>query len=93
MWQVHVLSNWTAHAFGEMNLQVQQVLKVALQNCFALDMVLVKEQCVCGVLNNRAGECHVTIHNARTRVEEACSPEDVRNHVQSRRPVPVSVTR
>lgn len=60
---------------------------MALQNCLALDKLLVKEQCVCGVLNNRAGECCVT------GMEEACPPEDVRNHIQTRRPVPVSVTR
>ena len=70
-WQVHILSNWTARAFGELNLQVQQVLKMALQNRLALDMLLVKEQGVCGVLNHTAGECCVTIHNATTTIEEA----------------------
>lgn len=31
-WQVHVLSNWTRHAFGEINLQVQRMSKMTLQN-------------------------------------------------------------
>ncbi|XP_076193727.1 uncharacterized protein LOC143160061 [Aptenodytes patagonicus] len=71
-WQMHVLSNWTSHTFGELNLQVPQVSKMALQNRLALDMLLVKEQGVCGVLNHTAGECCVTIHNATTTIEEAC---------------------
>ena len=70
-WQAHILRNWTEHAFGELNLQVPQVSKMALQNRLALDMLLVKEQGVCGVLNRTAGECCVTIHNATTAIEEA----------------------
>ena len=70
-WQVHVLSNWSRYAFGETNLQVQQVSKMALQNRLALDMLLLKEQGVCGMLNLTDGECCLTIHNATTTIEEA----------------------
>lgn len=42
-WQVHVLSNWTNHVFGEMNLQIQQVSKMTLQNRLALAILLLKE--------------------------------------------------
>ncbi|KAM9586796.1 uncharacterized protein ACIBXB_006499 isoform 1-T1 [Morphnus guianensis] len=30
MWQMHVLSNWTHYAFGELNTQFQQVSKMIL---------------------------------------------------------------
>ncbi|XP_052636977.1 uncharacterized protein LOC128139080 [Harpia harpyja] len=69
-WQVHVLSNWTRYAFGELNLQVQ-VSKTALQNRLALDMLLLKEQGVCGMLNFTESECCITIHDATTSTEEA----------------------
>lgn len=70
-WQVHVLSNWTRYTFGELNLQVQQVSKMTLQNRLALDMLLLKEQGVCGILNLSDAECCITIHNATTSIEEA----------------------
>ena len=70
-WQVHVLSNWTSYAFREMNLQIQQVSKMTLQNRLALDMLLLKEQGACGMLNLTDGECCLTIHNATTTIEEA----------------------
>ncbi|KAK4811132.1 hypothetical protein QYF61_019763, partial [Mycteria americana] len=70
-WQVHVLSNWTNYAFGEMNVHIQQVSKMTLQNRLALDMLLLKEQGVCGMLNLTDGECCLTIHNAITTLEEA----------------------
>lgn len=70
-WQVHVLSNWTRYAFGEMNVQVQHVSKMTLQNRLALDMLLLKEHGVCGMLNLTKGECCITIYNASTTIEEA----------------------
>ncbi|XP_050192466.1 uncharacterized protein LOC126651033 [Myiozetetes cayanensis] len=69
--QIHVLSNWTERAYGKLNLQAQQVPKMALQNRLALDMVLLKEHGVCGMLNLTDGECCVTVHNAATTMEEA----------------------
>lgn len=68
-WQVHVLSNWTRNAFGEMNLQVQQVSKMTLQNQLALDMLLLKAHGVRGMLNLTEGECCIAIHNASTSIE------------------------
>ncbi|KAK4828043.1 hypothetical protein QYF61_023081, partial [Mycteria americana] len=70
-WQVHLLSNWTRYTLGELNLQVQQVLKMTLQNHLALDIILLKEQGVCGMLNLSDGECCITIHNTSTTIEEA----------------------
>uniref|UniRef100_A0A669R3W4 Uncharacterized protein n=1 Tax=Phasianus colchicus TaxID=9054 RepID=A0A669R3W4_PHACC len=70
-WQSHVLRNWTEHASGELNLQVQQVSKVTLQNQLALDMLLSKQHEVCGMLNLTDRECCITIHNATTTIAEA----------------------
>ncbi|KAK4806678.1 hypothetical protein QYF61_027679 [Mycteria americana] len=44
---------------------------MTLQNCLALDIILLKEQGVCGMLNLSDGECCITIHNASTTIEEA----------------------
>lgn len=70
-WQVHVLSNWTRHAFGELNLQEQYALKTTLRNCLAPDMLLLKEQGVCGMLNlTTSSECCITIYPVTTSVEQ-----------------------
>lgn len=69
--QVHVLSNWTGRSLEEPNLQVQQASKMALQDRLALDMLLLKEHGVCGMLNLTDEECCVTVHNATTTIEEA----------------------
>uniref|UniRef100_A0A8C0B3E9 Uncharacterized protein n=1 Tax=Buteo japonicus TaxID=224669 RepID=A0A8C0B3E9_9AVES len=68
--ETHVLNNWTNYAFREMNIQIQQVSKMALQNRLALDMLLLKEQGVCGMLNLTARECCISINNATTTTEE-----------------------
>ena len=52
-------------------MQVQQVSKMTLQNRLALDMILLKENGVCGMLNLTDRECCIAIHNATTSTEEA----------------------
>lgn len=66
-----MLSNWTGRSLEEPNLQVQQASKMALQDRLALDMLLLKEHGVCGMLNLTDEECCVTVHNATTTIEEA----------------------
>lgn len=56
--------------FGEPNLQVQHVSKMALQNKLVWGMLLLKEHGVCGMLN-LTGDCCVTTHHATTTIEEA----------------------
>lgn len=70
-WHISVLSNWAQHAFGELNTQVQQTAKMTLQNRLAVDMILLKEQRLCGMLNLTESECYVTTHNTSTFIEEA----------------------
>lgn len=70
-WQVHILSNWTHYAVGEMNFQIQQVLKMTLRNRLPLGMLLLKEQGVCRMLNLTDGDCRLTIRNTTTTLEEA----------------------
>lgn len=43
-WQVHVLSNCTRYAFGDLNKQMQQLSKMMLQNHLTLDMLLLKSK-------------------------------------------------
>uniref|UniRef100_A0A8C9FCI5 Uncharacterized protein n=1 Tax=Pavo cristatus TaxID=9049 RepID=A0A8C9FCI5_PAVCR len=59
IWQDHVLKNWTERASGELNLQL------------ALDMLLLKEHGVCGMLNLTDRGCCITIRNATTTIAEA----------------------
>ncbi|KAK4829355.1 hypothetical protein QYF61_003282 [Mycteria americana] len=49
----------------------QQVSKMTLQSHLALDIILLKAQGVCGMLNLVDGECCITIHNASITIEEA----------------------
>lgn len=44
---------------------------ITLQNRSALEMLLLKEQGVCRMLNLTNGECCLTIHNATSTTEEA----------------------
>lgn len=44
---------------------------MSLQNRLALDMLLLKEQGVCRLLNLSETECCITIHNASPSIEEA----------------------
>ena len=75
--QLHLLSNWTRYAFGELNSQVQQASEVTLQNREALDMMLLKEHGGYGTLTVTGGECCVTMHKATTSTEEAGAMEEI----------------
>lgn len=72
VWLAHILRNWTERASGDLNLQVQQVSKVTLQNQLTLDMLLLKEHGVCGMLNLIDRKCCITIHNTTTTIAESC---------------------
>ena len=49
-WQVETLSRATRKGFQIINKQVQANTKMTLQNRLTLDLLLVKEQGVCGYL-------------------------------------------
>lgn len=44
---------------------------MTLQSRLALDMLLLKDQGVCGMLNLSEAECCITIYNASSSIEEA----------------------
>lgn len=71
-WLAHILRNWTERASGELNLQIQQVSKMTSQNQLTLDMLLLKEHGVCGMLNLTDRECCITIHTTTTTIAESC---------------------
>lgn len=64
-------SNWAKYPLLELNLQDQLVSKMALQKQLALDMLLLKEQGISGMLNLTETECCITILNATSSTEEA----------------------
>jgi len=50
-WQVESLANWAKPAIIAVDLQLQATSKMTLQNRLALDMILLKENGVCGWLH------------------------------------------
>ena len=70
--QVEALADLTKDNFELLNTQVQTASKVALQNRLALDMILLKEQGVCGYLkaNHEQEECCITIPNVSLPLQE-----------------------
>lgn len=64
-------TNW-GNPFLELNVQnvQEQVRKTALQNQLVLDMLLSKEQGICGMLNLTETQGCITIHNAASSIEE-----------------------
>uniref|UniRef100_A0A8C3KBG7 Envelope protein n=1 Tax=Calidris pygmaea TaxID=425635 RepID=A0A8C3KBG7_9CHAR len=70
--QVETLADLTNDNFELLNAQVQAVSRVTLQNRLVLDMILLKEQGVCGYLkaNHEQEECCVTIPNVSLPLRE-----------------------
>lgn len=62
--------DWTC--IWRVNLQIQQVSKMTSQNQLTLDMLLLKEHGVCGMLNLTDRECCITIHTTTTTIAESC---------------------
>ena len=69
-WQVETLSRATRKGFRIINKQVQANTKMTLQNRLALDLLLVKEQGVCGYLKLDKEHCCIHIPNITDNLQE-----------------------
>ncbi|GAB0209171.1 hypothetical protein GRJ2_003382800 [Grus japonensis] len=72
-WQVETLANWTRTAIEASNTQLQATSQMTLQNRLALDILLLKENGICGWLNNTYPDetCCVSIPNVSVTLHEA----------------------
>ncbi|XP_050842398.1 uncharacterized protein LOC127060980 [Serinus canaria] len=67
--QVDRLARVTQEGFKELNVQLQATTKMTLQNPLALDLLLLKEHGVGGLLKGRVDHCCVHIPNVAADVE------------------------
>lgn len=71
--QMDRLARVTKKGFREFNIQLQATTKMTLQNRMALDIMLLKENGVCGYLKDRVDHCCIHIPNVTSEVEKDIS--------------------
>lgn len=71
--QMDRLARITKKGFWDLNIQLQTTTKMTLQNRMALNIMLLKENGVCGYLKDRIDHCCINIPEVTSEVEKDIS--------------------